>query len=368
MAEKKLPQRAKREFFMSDAPGLFADGRAYERLIGRWSRLAGAVLLDWLALPKGLQWLDVGCGNGAFTEVLIAHGEPAEVTGIDPSEGQLSYARTRPGAKLAQFRTADAQALPFANDSFDAAIMALVITFVPDPAKAVAEMARVVRPGGCVATYMWDNLGGGLPLEPINRAMRSLGIEQPNPPGLAVSRQDTMRGLWEQAGLQSVEARVIRIPITYSGFDDFWDSNNLPVGPAGKAIHELSPAAREQLKAHLRQQLPEVPIEQSVYSRQSLPGRCAVVGFCGPLLFWIFRLREFQMQCSEQDRGFQSPLQRDQSALVNQPKHALDGIKGRLALLARRAGSPIRRFHAYSVAHDFGGENLIHHNDRMIST
>ena len=82
-------------------------------------------------MPKGLRWLDVGCGNGAFTEALIAHNAPAEVIGVDPSEGQLAYARTRPGAKLAQFRQAGAQDLPFANDSFDAAIMALVIASFP---------------------------------------------------------------------------------------------------------------------------------------------------------------------------------------------------------------------------------------------
>lgn len=241
---------------MSEAPGLFADGKAYERLMGRWSRLAGDVFLDWLDLPKGLRWLDVGCGNGAFTEALIVHGAPAEVIGIDPSEGQLAYARTRSGTKLAEFRTAGAQALPFADDSFDAAIMALVISFVPDPAQAVSEMTRVVRPGGCVATYMWDIPGGGLPLEPIHKAMKTMGVAQTNPPGFAVSGQDAMRTLWEQAGLRSVEARVIRIQVSYSGFDDFWESNSVPVGPAGKAIHELAPPAREELKAQLRRQLP----------------------------------------------------------------------------------------------------------------
>jgi SAM-dependent methyltransferase len=239
-----------------EAATLFGDGKAYERLMGRWSRLAGDQFLDWLALPKGLKWLDVGCGNGAFTEALIAHSAPAEVVGIDPSEGQLDYARTRPGTKLAQFRKADAQTLPFADDSFDVAIMALVITFVPDPAKAVAEMVRVVRPGGCVATYIWDIPGGGLPLEPIHVAMQSIGIDTPNPPGFAVARQERMQALWREAGLQSVESRVISIEVSYSGFDDFWDSNSVPIGPAGQAIHRLSADKQEQLKAQLRKQLP----------------------------------------------------------------------------------------------------------------
>ena len=250
---------------MSTSPPLFSDGKAYERLMGRWSQLAGTQFLDWLGSPKSLKWLDVGCGNGAFTEVLIAHAAPAEVTGVDPSEGQLAYARTRPGAKLATFQIAGAQDLPFADKSFDAAIMALVISFVPDPAKAVSEMARVVRPGGMVATYMWDIPGGGLPVQPINEAMRSLGLGYPLPPGSEVTRQENMRALWEKAGLQSVETRAIRIRVSYSGFDDFWDSNSPPIGPSGKAIHELSPEMRERFKDELRKHLPQGPDGRITY-------------------------------------------------------------------------------------------------------
>src|SRR6516225_3895252 len=154
---------------MSDDEKLFTDGRAYERRMGRWSRVVGETFLDWLSLPKGQRWLDVGCGNGAFAEVLIARCAPAAVSAIDPSEPQLSYARTRPGAKLAEFRVGDAQALPYPDRYFDAALMALVISFVPDPMKALQEMMRVVRPGGRIAAYMWDLPGGGIPIEPVLR-------------------------------------------------------------------------------------------------------------------------------------------------------------------------------------------------------
>ena len=167
---------------MSELSAVFADGRVYERLMGRWSRLAGRTFLDWLALPKGLRCIDVGCGNGAFTEELIAHSAPAAVAGVDPSDGQLAHARSRTEARLAQFQTGDAQALPFADRSFDAALMALVISFVPDPARAVREMARVTRPGGTVATYMWDAAGGGIPVEPIR------GNAESGPCGAASSR------------------------------------------------------------------------------------------------------------------------------------------------------------------------------------
>jgi ubiquinone/menaquinone biosynthesis C-methylase UbiE len=112
-----------------------------------------------------LRWIDVGCGNGAFTELLVERCAPAEVVGIDPSEAQLAYARTRPAARMAEFRRGNAMALPFSADRFNAAVMALVIFFVPDPAKGVAEMVRVVGPGGTVAAYVWDIVGSGFPQE-----------------------------------------------------------------------------------------------------------------------------------------------------------------------------------------------------------
>jgi SAM-dependent methyltransferase len=241
---------------MNDPAQLFNDGKAYERMMGRWSKLVGAIFLDWLDPPKNLRWVEVGCGNGAFTEELIARCAPAAVSAIDASEGQLAYARTRPGAKLAQFRRGDAQALPFADRSFDAAAMALVITFLADPAKAVAEMARVVRPGSLVATYMWDIPGRGIHLAPIQTAMESLGISPPPRPGADSSRRDFMQALWESAGLRSIETRVIRIPVAYSNFDDFWESNSAPIGLGGQVIKALSVSDKERLKARLREQLP----------------------------------------------------------------------------------------------------------------
>ena len=145
---------------MAQRPNQFDDGEAYERFMGVWSQLAGQVFLDWLSPATGQRWIDVGCGNGAFTEQLIRRCAPAEAQGIDPSEAQITFARTRPGARSAIFRLGDAMALPFAADSFDAAVMALVIFFVPDPARGLAEMRRVVRPGGMVVAYAWDALGG----------------------------------------------------------------------------------------------------------------------------------------------------------------------------------------------------------------
>jgi SAM-dependent methyltransferase len=223
--------------------------------MGRWSRLVGEKFLDWLDAPKNLKWIDVGCGNGAFTEVLIARCAPAAVTGVDPSEGQLAYARGRPGAKRAEFRVADAQALPFADNSFDAATMALVIVFIPDPGKAARELARVVRPGGAVATYMWE-FPDGFPPAPLAAAMKDLGLIPPERPNVQASARGAMQAIWKEAGLTAIETEVIRIRVSFSSFDDFWDSNTVPVGPSGKALSELSPGALEQLKTRLRERLP----------------------------------------------------------------------------------------------------------------
>jgi ubiquinone/menaquinone biosynthesis C-methylase UbiE len=141
--EERLP--------MTEQQIRFDDGASYERTTGVWSKLAGNVFLDWLKPQSGLRWVDVGCGNGAFTELIFNRFAPTEVHGIDPSEAQLDFARTRAGARTAKFQLGDAIALPFSDDSFDVAVMALAIYFVPDPAKAVAEMARVVRPRGQIA-------------------------------------------------------------------------------------------------------------------------------------------------------------------------------------------------------------------------
>jgi ubiquinone/menaquinone biosynthesis C-methylase UbiE len=200
----------------------FDDGAAYERMMGVWSRLAGEIFLDWLAPASGLRWIDVGCGNGAFTELLVERCAPAEVQGIDSSIDQLAFAKTRPAARVARFQPGDAMALPFPDNSFDAAVMALVIFFVPDPAKGVAEMARVVCPGGMVTAYAWDTMNAGSPLAPINAEMRALNVPTPRPPAREASRIETLHELWAAAGLEDIETRTITVQRTFPDFDDFW--------------------------------------------------------------------------------------------------------------------------------------------------
>jgi len=233
----------------------FDDGAAYERMMGIWSRLAGEIFLDWLAPRPGLRWIDIGCGNGAFTELLAERCAPAEVQGIDPSEGQLDFARKRPAARMAEFGRGDAMALPFPADRFDAAVMALVIFFVPEPAKGVAEMARVVGPGGIVAAYAWDMHGGGFPLEPIRIEARAMNVKLPAPPSAGASRMDALRELWTNAGLEAVETREIAVQRTFADFDDFWITS-LGSSLLGPAVAAMAAADVETLKARVRARMP----------------------------------------------------------------------------------------------------------------
>jgi SAM-dependent methyltransferase len=205
----------------------FEDGAGYERMMGVWSRKVGETFLDWLAPQRDARWIDVGCGNGAFTELLVERCSPLEVQGVDPSEQQLAFARGRPAARLAKFHTGDAQSLPFPGEHFDAAVMALVIFFVPDAPKGVSEMVRVVRPGGSVSAYAWDLMGGGFPLAPLLEAMTAIGIPPIYPPSAEASRMDNLRKLWTDAGLQDVETRRIDVQRTFRDFEEFWEISTL---------------------------------------------------------------------------------------------------------------------------------------------
>jgi SAM-dependent methyltransferase len=246
----------------------FDDGAAYEQYMGEWSRLAGETFLDWLAPRPGLRWLDVGCGNGAFTEMLVGRCAPASVHGIDPSAGQLAYARTRPAARASQFLQGDAMALPFPDDTFDAAVMPLVIFFVPEPARGAAEMARVVRTGGAVTAYAWDMEGGGFPYQALHDEMRGLGVAVPTPPSPGASRIDALRDLWAGAGLDSVETREIAVRRTFAEFDDYWATvlGGPSVGPqlAAMASEDLA-----LLKTRMRARLPADAAGRISYSARA---------------------------------------------------------------------------------------------------
>lgn len=233
----------------------FDDGAAYERYMGKWSRLAGDAFLDWLSPRSGLRWLDVGCGNGAFTERLVERCAPLSVDAIDPSEAQLAYARTRLPPPVTQFHQGGAMALPFPDDTFDAAVMPLVIFFVPDPAKGVAEMARVVSPGGTIAAYAWEMDNGGFPYSALHDEMRVLGVDVPAPPSRTASRIDVMREFWTSAGLEAIETCEITVQRTFADFDDYWTTIRGGASVRDR-IAAMGAEDRERLASRMRALLP----------------------------------------------------------------------------------------------------------------
>lgn len=232
----------------------FQNGTTYEHYMGIWSRLAGATFLDWLAPASNQQWLDIGCGNGAFTEMIMERCAPATIHGIDPSPEQLAYARTRPALSSAVFEQADAMALPLPDASVDIAVMPLVIFFVPDPARGVAEMARVVRLGGLVTAYAWDMEGGGFPYEILLREIRALGVTVPAPPHPEASRLDALQALWANAGLKEIDTHAIDVSRTFETLDDFW-TTSLGAPSVGATLAAMPGGQRAQLEARVNAQL-----------------------------------------------------------------------------------------------------------------
>jgi len=127
----------------------WASGDAYDPYVGRWSRLVADRLLDWLAMPRNLRWMDVGCGTGALSRAVLGLASPAKVLGVDPSEGYVAYARAHIEDERARFDVGNAMALPHESGHFDVVVSGLVLNFVPEPGTALSEMVRVTKAGNC---------------------------------------------------------------------------------------------------------------------------------------------------------------------------------------------------------------------------
>lgn len=263
---------------MADSKGFFTDGAAYERMMGRWSRTAGNVFLDWLGLPPRLAWLDVGCGTGAFSQLILERCEPRAVAAVDPSEDQIAYARTTPAARQVKFQVGDAQSLPFADREFDAAAMALVITFIPDPAKAIAEMRRVAKPGGTVATYVWDFVSGGSPLQPLRVAVEAAGVAVAPTPGHQHASCEALAGYFKAVSLDQVTTRMIEIDVSYPDFDTYWTSQTALANNIVQYLHKMTAADVERVKAHLREHLPKDQAGRIAYKARASAAKGRVSG------------------------------------------------------------------------------------------
>ncbi|HEX6015779.1 MAG TPA: class I SAM-dependent methyltransferase [Geminicoccaceae bacterium] len=251
-----------------DVKDRWTSGDLYERYVGRWSRPVAQEFLAWLGAPAGLDWLEVGCGTGAMTETIAESCAPGRLVGVDTSAGFLDFARQRLGPDRAEFRQADAQALPFADGAFDRVVSGLVLNFVPDQARAAAEMARVAKPGGEVALYVWDYAGKMEHMRHFWDAATALdprGAEVDESKRFPIWRPEALRQLFQAAGLTGVETRAIDVPTVFRDFDDYWTPFLGGQGPAPAYCASLPedargaarPAARDAADAAGRQHPPD---------------------------------------------------------------------------------------------------------------
>lgn len=234
----------------------FSDGAAYERFMGRWTHAAGKIFLDWVAPPTGARWLDIGCGTGVFTELVVDTRAPAKVVAVDPSEAQIALARKKPIAQRADFRVADAQTLPFSEGAFDVVVSALVINFIPDRPRALAEMRRVCHPGGVIAGYVWDFAAQRSPNSPIRFGLNEVGAKPPRAPGTEDSRLEALTSLFAGSQLTDIATKTIDVTMSFPDFNDFWQSQTPSYSPTGKMIAALSQIDCEKVMASVRARLP----------------------------------------------------------------------------------------------------------------
>ena len=244
------------------AHDVWSVGDPYEAYVGRWSRRVAEPFVRWLDRPAGGRWLDVGCGTGALTATVLAVAKPAEIIGIDPSEGFLAGVRRRVVDPRSAFRVGDAQALPFPDRCFDAVVSGLAVNFVPDPGRAVAELARVAAAGGSVAAYVWDYAEGMAMMRHFWAAAAALdpvAAELDEGLRFPLCRPKPLRELWSTAGLESVTVREIEVPTVFTDFDDYWKPFLGGQGPAPGYVMSLAEDGRRALRELLRISLPTDP-------------------------------------------------------------------------------------------------------------
>jgi SAM-dependent methyltransferase len=235
-------------------------GDSYEAYMGRWSRLIAPQFLDRLKIAPGLDWLEVGCGTGVLSSAIVARCAPANLIAIDPSTGFLASARAAVPDPRVEFRQGDAQSLAIDTASRDAVVSGLVLNFVPDREKAIAEMRRVARPNGSIAFYVWDYPGGGMEImrtfwtaaTALDAKARDLTEDKRFP----FCTRDGLIDLAGRSGLSEIACSAIEVPTVLKDFDDYWRPFTLGAGPAPGYCMRLDENAREKLKEKLSASLP----------------------------------------------------------------------------------------------------------------
>ena len=250
---------------MADEPAaqdVWTTGAAYEVYVGRWSRLVAGEFVSWLGVPPHSRWLDVGCGSGALVEAIGERAAPRAVLGIDRSKGFVAHTSARLAGGRIAFHVADAQALPVQDGDFDAVVSGLVLNFVSEPAKMVAEMARAGRPGSTIALYVWDYAAG---MELMRRfwdaakALDPVAATLDEAVRFPVCAPAPLEGLFAAAGLSGIATRPIDVPTWFRDFDDYWSPFLGGQGPAPTYTMSLPEERRAALREAIRRTLPAAP-------------------------------------------------------------------------------------------------------------
>ena len=232
---------------------------AYGKFMGRYSEPLAALFADWIGVTPGQRVLDVGCGPGALTAVLVERLGYAGVAAVDPSPPFVAAARAR--FPELDVREGVAEQLPFADDEFDQAAAQLVVHFMQDPVAGLREMARVTRPGGLVTASVWDHGGAGGPLSPFWRTVRRGAPQTTGESDLPGAREGHLAQLMREAGLHDVEDSSLTVSVRYASFDEWWEPYTYGVGPAGDYVRGLGDAKRVELRARCEEALGSGPFE-----------------------------------------------------------------------------------------------------------
>jgi ubiquinone/menaquinone biosynthesis C-methylase UbiE len=226
---------------------MFEVAEAYERQRGRSSKLLAPLFADFAGVRGEV--LDVGCGTGALTFALARNASVSKIIGLDLSEAFLAYARSKTDDPRICFEQGDAQKLTYPDGSFDCCLALLLISFITDESKAAAEMRRVTRPGGVVATAMWDTTGGNELNDVLSDAA---AVIDPNVKllGGSYGKAEELSSLCACAGLADIEVKNIVFGCGFDSFDDFWQPLTEGQGPAGAYLRGISEDQREKLRGH----------------------------------------------------------------------------------------------------------------------
>ena len=231
---------------------MFEVAEAYERQRGRSSKILAPLFVDFVGVRGEV--LDVGCGTGALTFAIAKNPRVSRVIGIDLSKAFLDYARSKSDDPRVQFEQGDAHKLPFADASFDCCLALLVMSFITDPSKAAAEIRRVTRPGGVVATAIWDTTGGNELNDALSDAAAVIDLNVKLLTGTYGTAEE-LTFLWASAGLNDVQVKNIVFACGFDSFDDFWQPLTEGQGPAGAYLRGISADHRTALCERLRQNL-----------------------------------------------------------------------------------------------------------------